>query len=68
MRILKQLNNIDTAVQNTLGMEDGIATVLDILAAKSVSIARLESLINNLSWLVRELVTSVNLPYYRKLR
>ncbi|MEL0641372.1 hypothetical protein V6260_12215 [Pseudoalteromonas aliena] len=67
MPILKQLNNIDTAVQNTMGIEDGIATVLDVLVVKSASIARLESLINNLSWLVSELVTSINLPCSRKL-
>ncbi|TMO03970.1 MULTISPECIES: HDOD domain-containing protein [unclassified Pseudoalteromonas] len=66
--IFKQLNDIDAVIENTLGIEDGIATILDILAVKSASIGRLEPLINDLSWLGRELVTLVNLPYYRKQR
>jgi hypothetical protein len=66
--ILKQLNDIDTVIQNTIGIEDSIATILDILAVKSASVGRLEPLINDLGWLGRELVTLVNLPYYRKQR
>ncbi|ALQ06823.1 MULTISPECIES: HDOD domain-containing protein [Pseudoalteromonas] len=66
--IFKQLSDMDAVILNTLGIEDGIATILDLLAVKSATVGRLEPLVNDLSWLGRELVTLVNLPYYRKQR
>lgn len=66
--IFKQLEDIDTVIQNTIGIEDSVATMLDILAVKSASVGRLEPLVNDLSWLGRDLITLVNLPYYRKQR
>ena len=59
---------MDAVIQTTIGIEDSVATILDILAVKSASVGRLEPLVNDLSWLGRELVTLVNLPYYRNQR
>jgi hypothetical protein len=64
--ISAQLADIDTVIKETIGIEDTVATILDLLAVKSSSVGRLEPLVNDLSWLGRELVTLVNLPYYRK--
>ena len=66
--IFKQLEDMDGVIHSTIGIEDGIASILDILAVKSASVGRLEPLVNDLSWLGRELVTLVNLPYYRNQR
>jgi len=66
--IYKQLEDIDGVIHSTIGIEDGIANILDILAVKSASVGRLEPLVNDISWLGRELVTLVNLPYYRNQR
>ena len=66
--IYKQLNDIDAVIKSTIGIEDSVATIIDILAVKSASVGRLEPLVNDLSWLGRELVTLVNLPYYRNQR
>ncbi|PKH89881.1 MULTISPECIES: HDOD domain-containing protein [unclassified Pseudoalteromonas] len=66
--IYKQLEDIDSVIHSTIGIEDGIANILDILAVKSASVGRLEPLVNDISWLGRELVTLVNLPYYRNQR
>ncbi|KPV90748.1 HDOD domain protein [Pseudoalteromonas sp. P1-30] len=66
--IFKQLEDMDAVIQNTIGIEDNVATMLDILAVKSASVGRLEPLVNDSSWLGRELVSLVNLPYYRKQR
>lgn len=64
----KQLADIDTVIHETIGIEDNIPAILDILSVKSASVGRLEPLVNDLSWLGRELVTFVNLPYYRTQR
>ncbi|WMS94684.1 HDOD domain-containing protein [Pseudoalteromonas sp. HL-AS2] len=64
----EQLSDIDSVIQNTIGVEDSVCAMLDILATKSASVGRLEPLVNDLSWLGRELVTLVNLPYYRNQR
>ena len=66
--IFKQLEDMDAVIQTTIGIEDSVATILDILAVKSASVGRLEPLVNDLSWLGRELVTLVNFPYYRNQR
>ncbi|MBQ4800335.1 HDOD domain-containing protein [Pseudoalteromonas sp. MMG006] len=66
--ILKKLEDMDAVIHSTIGIEDGIASILDILAVKSASVGRLEPLVNDLSWLGRELITLVNLPYYRNQR
>lgn len=64
----KQLADIDSVLHETIGIEDNVPAILDILSVKSASVGRLEPLVNDLSWLGRELVTFVNLPYYRKQR
>lgn len=64
----KQLADIDNVIHETIGIEDNVPAILDILSVKSASVGRLEPLVNDLSWLSRELVTFVNLPYYRKQR
>ena len=64
----KQLADIDTVLHETIGIEDNVPAILEILAVKSASVGRLEPLVNDLSWLGRELVSFVNLPYYRKQR
>lgn len=64
----KQLEDINTVLHETIGIEDNIPAILDILAVKSASVGRIEPLINDLSWLGRELITFVNLPYYRAQR
>jgi len=66
--IFKQLEDMDGVIHSTIGIEDGIASILAILTVKSASVGRLEPLVNDLSWLGRELVTLVNLPYYRNQR
>ncbi|MEL0646409.1 HDOD domain-containing protein [Pseudoalteromonas agarivorans] len=66
--IFKKLEDMDAVIHSTIGIEDGIANILDILAVKSASVGRLEPLVNDLSWLGRELITLVNLPYYRNQR
>ncbi|CAM3856443.1 MULTISPECIES: HDOD domain-containing protein [Pseudoalteromonas] len=64
----KQLADIDTVLHETIGIEDNVPAILDILAVKSASVGRLEPLVKDLTWLGRELVTFVNLPYYRTQR
>ncbi|HEA15286.1 MAG: HDOD domain-containing protein [Pseudoalteromonas prydzensis] len=64
----KQLADIDTVLHETIGIEDNVPAILDILAVKSASVGRLEPLVKDLTWLGRELVTFVNLPYYRAQR
>lgn len=64
----KQLADIDSVLHETIGIEDNVPAILDILSVKSASVGRLEPLANDLSWLSRDLVTFVNLPYYRTQR
>ncbi|MBB1294881.1 HDOD domain-containing protein [Pseudoalteromonas sp. SG43-7] len=64
----KQLADIDTVLHETIGIEDNVPAILDILAVKSASVGRLEPLVKDLTWLGRELVAFVNLPYYRAQR
>ncbi|MBQ4832588.1 HDOD domain-containing protein [Pseudoalteromonas sp. MMG010] len=64
--IAKQLNDIDKVIKDTIGIEETVAALFDLLAVKSASVGRLEPLVNNLTWLGRDLVTLVNTPYYRK--
>lgn len=66
--IAKQLEDIDGVIHTTIGIEDNVPAILDILSVKSASVGRLEPLVNDLSWLGRELVSLVNLPMYRKER
>jgi len=66
--IAKKLEDIDAVIHDTIGIEDNVPAMLDILAVKSASVGRLEPLVNDLSWLGRELVSLVNLPMYRKER
>ncbi|MCG7536755.1 HDOD domain-containing protein [Pseudoalteromonas sp. OOF1S-7] len=61
-----QLEDLDTIYHEVVGIQEAVPTVLDILAVKSASVGRLEPLINDLSWLGRDLVSLVNLPQYRK--
>ena len=64
----KQLEDIDSVVHETIGIQDSVPAILDILATRSASVGRLEPLIKDLTWLGRELVAFVNLPYYRQQR
>ncbi len=64
----KQLEDINSVIHETIGIQDSVPAILDILAVRSVSVGRLEPLIKDLSWLGRELVTFVNLPHYRQQR
>ncbi|CAH9055041.1 hypothetical protein PSECIP111951_02721 [Pseudoalteromonas holothuriae] len=64
--ITKQVNDIDCLYYEVMGIEDGVPAIFDLLAVKSASVGRLEPLVNDLSWLGRELVSLVNLPQYRK--
>jgi hypothetical protein len=66
--IATELNDIDNIIKNTIGVDENVCAILDILATNSASVSRLEPLVNDLSWLGRELVDLVNLPYYRKQR
>ncbi|MCG7549666.1 HDOD domain-containing protein [Pseudoalteromonas sp. Of7M-16] len=62
-----QLSDLDSIYTDVVGVQDAVPTVLDILAVKSASVGRLEPLVNDLSWLGRDLVSLVNLPQYRKV-
>ncbi|KAF7769150.1 hypothetical protein PUND_a0229 [Pseudoalteromonas undina] len=64
----KRLEDIDLVIKDTVGIDDNVPAILDILATRAASVGRLEPLINDLNWLGRELVTLVNLPFYRKQR
>ncbi|WP_105166724.1 HDOD domain-containing protein [Pseudoalteromonas sp. T1lg23B] len=64
--ITKQLNDTDSLYYEVMGIQDGVPAVFDLLAVKSASVGRLEPLVNDLTWLGRELVSLVNLPQYRK--
>jgi HD-like signal output (HDOD) protein len=64
----KQLEDIDTVIHETIGIQDSVPAILDILAVRSASVGRLEPLVKDLSWLGRELVAFVNLPFYRQQR
>ena len=64
----KRLEDIDSVIKDTIGIDDHVPAILDILATRAASVGRLEPLINDLNWLGRELVTLVNLPFYRKQR
>ncbi|KZN40011.1 HDOD domain-containing protein [Pseudoalteromonas luteoviolacea] len=62
-----QLSDLDSIYSEVVGVQDAVPTILDILAVKSASVGRLEPLVNDLSWLGRDLVSLVNLPQYRKV-
>ncbi|NOU51053.1 HDOD domain-containing protein [Pseudoalteromonas sp. JBTF-M23] len=64
--ITKEVNDIDCLYYEVMGIEDGVPAIFDLLAVKSASVGRLEPLVNDLSWLGRELVSLVNMPQYRK--
>ena len=64
----KRLEDIDLVIKDTVGIDDNVPAILDILATRAASVGCLEPLINDLNWLGRELVTLVNLPFYRKQR
>jgi HD-like signal output (HDOD) protein len=64
----KQLEDIDSVIHETIGIQDAVPAIIDILAVKSASVGRIEPLVQDLSWLGRELVALVNLPFYRKQR
>jgi hypothetical protein len=64
--IQKQMDDIDNIYHEIVGIQDAVPTILDILGVKSASVGRLEPLVNELSWLGRDLVSLVNLPQYRK--
>ena len=64
----KQLEDVDSVVHETIGIQDSVPAILEILAVRSASVGRLEPLVKDLSWLGRELVAFVNLPFYRKQR
>lgn len=66
--ITAQLEDLDNLYHEVLGIQDAVPAMVDILATKAANIGRLEPLINDLSWLGRELVTLVNLPQYRQER
>lgn len=66
--IVKRLEDIDAVIKDTIGIEDNVCAILDILATRAASVGRLEPLINDLSWLASDLVTLVNLPFYRNKR
>ncbi|WP_404342963.1 HDOD domain-containing protein [Pseudoalteromonas mariniglutinosa] len=68
LAVKKQLEDINTVIHETIGIQDSVPAILDILAVKSASVGRLEPLVKDLSWLGRELVSLVNLPFYRKQR
>lgn len=59
----KRLEDIDLVIKDTVGIDDNVPAILDILATRAASVGRLEPLINDLNWLGRELVTLVNLPF-----
>jgi hypothetical protein len=64
--ISKQRDDIDCLYYEVMGIEDGVPAIFDLLAVRSASVGRLEPLVNDLSWLGRELVSLVNMPQYRK--
>ena len=59
----KQLEDIDSVIHETIGIQDAVPAIIDILAVKSASVGRIEPLVQDLSWLGRELVALVNLPF-----
>ncbi|WP_440054372.1 HDOD domain-containing protein [Pseudoalteromonas sp. T1lg65] len=64
--INKQIDDFDTIYSEVVGIQDSVPAILDLLCVRSASVGRLEPLVNDLSWLGRELVALVNLPQYRK--
>ncbi|WP_462157143.1 HDOD domain-containing protein [Pseudoalteromonas sp. GB56] len=66
--ITAQLEDLDNLYSEVLGIQDAVPAMIDILAARAANISRLEPLVNDLSWLGRELVALVNLPQYRQER
>jgi hypothetical protein len=64
--IESQIIDVDNIYHEVVGIQDSVPTILDLLAVNSASIGRLEPLVNDLSWLGRDLVSLVNLPQYRK--
>ncbi|MER2490971.1 HDOD domain-containing protein [Catenovulum sediminis] len=65
--VATQLQDIETIFNKTLAIQDSIPAILDILAVRAASVARLEPLVNNLAWLESDLIQFVNLPVYRKV-
>jgi hypothetical protein len=64
--IEKKQADLEQLYYEVVGIQDTVPTILDILAVRSASVGRLEPLVNDLSWLGRDLVSLVNLPQYRK--
>lgn len=62
----KKKEDLEQLYYEVVGIQDTVPTILDILAVRSASVGRLEPLVNDLSWLGRDLVSLVNMPQYRK--
>nr|WP_252728356.1 HDOD domain-containing protein [Alteromonas sp. C1M14] len=56
----------DTLAKEVLGLDENVASLLDILSVKSTAISRIEPHAGALPWLFDELLTVVNSPKFRR--
>ncbi|NTS76715.1 HDOD domain-containing protein [Catenovulum sp. SM1970] len=64
-RFLEKIQDVELVIENVTQANDSIPAILDILAVRAASIARVDPLVANLPWLADELIQFVNLPQYR---
>lgn len=62
----EKIDDIEVLSKDIIGIDDGIAKVLDVLSVKAASIAKIEPLVNDIPWLAKELMDIANSPKYRK--
>lgn len=60
------LNDVDYIYQEIVQIQDNIPAVLDILAVKSASVGRIDTLVKDMLWLGEDILKLINLPQYRQ--
>ncbi|UAA38550.1 HDOD domain-containing protein [Paraneptunicella aestuarii] len=65
-RVELRLEDLEELYSKQLGIHEGLPELLDTLSVKATSIAKLEPLVAQISWLATDLLKLVNTPKYRK--
>lgn len=65
-RMEETFADIEHVFRNIVGIDQGLAEVLDMLVIKAASVARLEPLVEAVPWLHTDILRMVNTPKYRK--
>jgi hypothetical protein len=65
-RLEEQLKDLDGIYNKTLGVDEHLPDLIDILSLKASSISRIEPIAASIPWMYDDLIKLVNLPQYRR--